>query len=99
MIFHAMELIRRNLNTFLRGNTTTGPDQAILGNIAFATPDNPHTNPDESAQVYISLVNVEEEQTLKNKQAIRASEIRPLAYVNPPLILNLYLLFASNHRD
>jgi Pvc16 N-terminal domain len=100
MIFQAMELIRRNLNTFLSNNTVVVPEPVVLKNIAFATPDSSGTpNVDESAQVYMSLVNVEEEMTLKNLSAVRQNEIRPLAYVNPPLYLNLYLLFSANHKD
>ena len=99
MIFQAMELIRRNLNAFLSNNTVVLPEPVVLKNIAFATPDSPGTALDESAQVYMSLVNIEEEQTLKNLSAVRQSEIRPLAYVNPPIYINLYLLFSANHKD
>jgi Pvc16 N-terminal domain len=99
MIFQAMELIRENLNAFLIANGATIPEPVILGNIAFATPDNPGTPIDESAQVYMSLVNVEEEATLRNQKAIRQSEIRPLAYVNPRTVVNLFLLFTANHKD
>lgn len=95
-----MELIRQNLNTFIAASIPlTNPEPVVLGNIAFATPDNPATAIDESAQIYLSLVNVEEELTYKNIGAVRQSEIRPLAYVNPPLHLNLFLLFSANHKD
>jgi hypothetical protein len=98
MIFQVMELIRQNLNAFLVAPGS--PDPVVLGNIAFATPDNPATPlADESAQVYMSLVNVEEEATLRNRGAVRQSDIRPLAYVNPPMIINLFLLFSANHKD
>ena len=98
MIFQVMELIRQNLNASL--SAPGSPDVVVLGNIAFATPDNPATPlVDESAQVYMSLVNVEEEASLRNQSAVRQSEIRPLAYVNPPMIINLFLLFTSNHKD
>ena len=97
MIFPVMELIRQNLNAFL--STPGGPDIVILGNIAFATPDNSGTPQDESAQIYMSLVNVEEEPTLRNQSAVRQTEIRPLAYTNPPMIINLFILFSANHKD
>ena len=98
MIFQVMELIRQNLNRFL--SPPGSPDSVILGNIAFSTPDNPGTNLiDESAQIYMSLVNVEEEPTLRNQSAVRHSEIRPMAYVNPPMIINLFVLFSANHKD
>jgi len=98
MIFPVMELIRQNLNAFL--SAPGSPDIVVLGNIAFATPDNPATPlVDESAQIYMSLVNVEEEPTLRNQSAVRQAEIRPMAYVNPPMIINLFLLFSANHKD
>jgi hypothetical protein len=99
MIFQAMELIRQNLNTFLSASGPVTPEPVILGNIAYATPDSPGGPVDESAQIYMSLVNVEEELTLKNQSAVRQSEIRPLAYVNPPIHVNLFLLFTANHKD
>jgi hypothetical protein len=97
MIFQVMELIRQNLNAFLSAPGT--PDSVVLGNIAFSTPDNPLTPADESAQIYMSLVNVEEEPTLRNQSALRQTEIRPLAYTNPPMIINLFILFSANHKD
>ena len=62
MIFQAMELIRQNLNAFIAasGGIPAVPEPVVLGNIAYATPDNPATPAvDESAQVYMSLVNVD----------------------------------------
>lgn len=96
-----MELIRQNLNAFIAASIPlSNPEPVVLGNIAFSTPDNPGTpGVDESAQIYISLVNVEEEQTFKNLSSVRQSEIRPFAYVNPPMYINLFLLFSANHKD
>lgn len=102
MIFQAMELIRQNLNAFIVASTgaVLNPEPVVLGNIAFATPDNPATpSMDESAQIYLSLVNVEEEASLRNLNAVRQTDIRPLAYVNPPMHINLFLLFCANHKD
>jgi hypothetical protein len=101
MLIQAMELIRQNLNAFITAAIPlSNPEPVVLGNIAFSTPDNPATGGvDESAQIYMSLVNIEEEATLKNLDAVRQSEIRPIAYVNPPVYINLFLLFSANHRD
>lgn len=103
MLFQTMELIRQNLNSFLRSfpNAPANMDAVVLGNIAYATPDNPGTPQDESAQIYMSLVNVEEEATLKNQSAIRQNEAAALSstYINPPLFVNLYLLFSANHHN
>ena len=47
--------------------------------------------------IIITVVNIEEESTLKNQSAIR----RPIAdraiYQNPPIYLNLYVLLTSNY--
>ncbi len=101
MLIQAMELIRQNLNAFIVASIPlSNPEPVVLGNIAFSTPDNPITaGVDESAQIYMSLVNVEEELTYKNQDSVRQSETRPLAYVNPPMYINLFLLFSANHRD
>ena len=100
MLFQAMELIRQNLNAFIVASIPlSNPEPVVLGNIAFSTPDVPGTPVDESAQIYMSLVNVEEELTFKNLDSVRQSEIRPLAYVNPPMYINLFLLFSANHKD
>jgi hypothetical protein len=101
MLIQAMELIRQNLNAFIKeAIPLSNPEAVVLGNIAFSTPDNPGTaGVDESAQIYMSLVNVEEEATFKNLDSVRQSEIRPLAYVNPPMYINLFLLFSANHKD
>lgn len=101
MLIQSMELIRQNLNAFISAAIPlSNPEPVILGNIAFSTPDNPGTTGlDESAQIYMSLVNVEEELSLKNLDSIRQSEIRPLAYVNPPMYINMFLLFSANHKD
>lgn len=101
MLIQVMELIRQNLNAFIAASIPlSNPEPVVLGNIAFPTPDNPGTpGVDESGQIYMSLVNVEEEQTFRNLDSVRQSEIRPLANVNPPLYINLFLLFSANHKD
>jgi hypothetical protein len=102
MLIQAMELIRQNLNTFIIATNPplNSEPVVVLGNIAFSTPDNPATSlVDESAQVYMTLVNVEEEPTFKNMDAVRQSEILPVVYVNPPMYVNLFLLFSANHKD
>jgi hypothetical protein len=104
MLYQSLELIRQNLDGFLKAQKSAPakPDQVVLGNIAFSTPDNPGMpNGDESAQLYMSLVNVEEEFTFKNQSAVRPNlaSSSGVSYINPPLHLNLYVLFTANHKD
>lgn len=97
MLFKALELIRLSLNHFLATNGNQ-EDAVILGNIAYALGDDPGTqNTDESARIYMTLVNVEEEQTFRTQPAVRRPETGSLA--NPPVHLNLYILFTANHKQ
>jgi len=45
----------------------------------------------------ISVVNVEEESTLKNQPAAKRNPPSRIIYENPPVYLNLYVLFTSNY--
>jgi hypothetical protein len=58
------------------------------------------TNGDKlSNNIVITVVNVEEESTLKNQPAYRhyQAPLGPTAYENAPVFLNLYVLFTSNY--
>ena len=47
--------------------------------------------------IVITLVNVEEESTLKNQPALRRPFVNTAQYQNPPVCLNLYVLFTCNY--
>ena len=47
--------------------------------------------------IVITLVNVEEESTLKNQSALRRPFQGSAIYENPPVNLNLYVLFSCNY--
>ena len=47
--------------------------------------------------IVITLVNVEEESTLKNQSALRRPFAGSAIYENPPVNLNLYVLFSCNY--
>lgn len=88
MIYPSMELIRQRLQDYI---TTSGLADAwpvILGNIAFA--------PSGGDGIYISLVNIEQDQTSRNTIGIR----QPGASLTPaPLTINLYILFTAHLAD
>jgi uncharacterized protein YfkK (UPF0435 family) len=50
-----------------------------------------------NSNVVVTLVNVEEESTLKNQPALKRPLINNAVYQNPPVFLNLYVLFTSNY--
>jgi hypothetical protein len=47
--------------------------------------------------IIITLVNIEEESTLKNQSALRRPFGEAAVYQNPPVYLNLYVLFTCNY--
>jgi Pvc16 N-terminal domain len=50
-----------------------------------------------AGHIVISVVNLEEESTLKNQPARRHNPPADTVYLNPPVYLNLYVLFTSNY--
>ena len=50
-------------------------------------------------QLVLSLLNVEEEQTMKNEPTFTRRSTTVVDYHNVPLNLNLYLLFSANYRN
>ena len=103
MLFRALEFTRINLNNYI--NEILDNDQGsqetyvLLGNIANTQDLSTTPNTDEREMVYISLVNVEEEYSLKNERAYHKNLNGSIDYQNPPVYANLYVLFSANHTD
>lgn len=91
MIFKALTLISSQLNEYIE--PLAGDAEVVIGNIAT------HEMPDQNGlndKVVISVINVEEEHTLKNytrDQKIGGT----VSYFHHPVHLNLFLLFAANY--
>lgn len=97
MISDTIALIRGELGRYMelnrRADDTITAADVVMDNIAVWETDN--TSNSLSNQVVISLVNVEEESTLKNgKHYIKNGLTGGTQYVNRPVHVNLYLLFA-----
>ncbi|MEM9916971.1 MAG: DUF4255 domain-containing protein [Bacteroidota bacterium] len=102
MIYQALNLIATELNAHLN---TIGPldmsndDDVQISNIAFfqsgVTPD-----PVINNKVVLTLLRIEEETVLKNVPAYRKNyATNQTEYKNPPVHLNLYLLFSINSNN
>lgn len=91
MILKALQLIIRQLNEYI--DSQGGPVEVVLGNVAMID-SQPQMNLEN--KVILSLVNIEEESTLKNNWSYNRIDNR-VQYSEPPVYLNLYLLFSSNH--
>ena len=95
MIGIALKLIRDELSDYLFRNKRPGDslakDDIILHNIALLESD---SSSDLSNKVVITLVNTEEESTLKNKTNVMRT-VNGIQYVEPAVFLNLYILVTA----
>lgn len=92
MIHDSLQLIVNELNAALKGNSSEDP--VFLGNIAQVESG----TSEAEKQIVLSLVNVEEESSLKNGPHHRLKDGKVI-YENRPVHLSLYLLFSANHKN
>src|SRR5690606_38823871 len=91
MISEAAIFIKDEVQRYLISRSVVSEEQVVLGNIALL----------ESLEVMadklvISVVNIEEEATLKNGQNYLKNPIRNnVESIQPPVYLNLYMLFSA----
>lgn len=91
MLLEALQIVENSLRTYL-AQCLVLEDAVILGNVAMVD-----QVPELENKLIISLVNIEEESSLKNARSIRASALTgKTTYHNAPVSLNLYLLFSAN---
>lgn len=94
MLFEALSIVRDELQYYIRTWGAGMPSaNVVLENVALL-----ETSGDTllSDAITISLVNIEEESTLKNTSHLRPNGTGGLAYTHAPIFLNLYLLFCAN---
>jgi hypothetical protein len=93
MIDKVLILITSQLNQYIQ--PIVGGDEVVLGNIALSE------SPDQNAlkdKVVVSVVNVEEESTLKNSNPV-TKQAASATYKHPPVYLNLYVLFCAHYPN
>jgi hypothetical protein len=100
MIFDAMKLIQAALQQYIlevEQSPNANQEVVILDNIAMAE-DLGGNRENLNERVVMSLVNLQEEVTLKNESYHRLENGRTV-YRNPPIQLNLFILFSVLHRE
>lgn len=85
MIFEVLQIITEDLNDYL------GENAVALANIAMS--DGEGNSPGNSPDISLSLINLQEEFTLKNTPNNYISGTT-VSYKNPKVYLNLYVLFS-----
>jgi hypothetical protein len=99
MLFDALKIIQGAFQAYVsevEGSTTTD-NLVVLDNIALAE-DLGGTRESLDGKIVMSLVNIQEETTLKNTSSYRQENGRTI-YKNPPVHLNLFVLFSVLHRE
>ena len=99
MIANALRLIVDEVNQYINSlePNRTGPDVVELGHIALADSAE-QARGGTLDRVILSLVNLEEEKRLKNNgRKVKVGDNVQLS--NPPINLNLYLLFSASILD
>jgi hypothetical protein len=90
MIDTALLLLRNELSNFLTGKD---PANVVIDNIGLLETANGNTL---TENIVLTLVNIEEESALKNQPALKRPFASSATYENPPVYLNLYVLFTCN---
>lgn len=105
MIYQALKLISIELNDYLNTLVDTDDDLVVLGNIGMIESKTEvgggsgGTAPLED-KILLTLVNIQEENTLKNLPAHRVDSFnKHTEYRNPTVNLNLYVLFSVTSNN
>jgi hypothetical protein len=91
MIESALLLLRNELINFLTGKD---PANVVVDNIGLLETANGNSL---TENIVITLVNIEEESALKNQAQQKRPFNKSAVYQNPPVYLNLYILFTCNY--
>ncbi|MEL6655234.1 MAG: DUF4255 domain-containing protein [Bacteroidota bacterium] len=93
IIHTALTLIQAELDQYVQRQLQQPADTVVLGNVAMIESEG--NNVDLLNKAIITLVNIEEESTLKNVPHHRITN-GSVRYENPPVVLNLYILVSAN---
>jgi len=100
MISHALTIIMNELNKHLVDNYGSTDPQVRLGNLAEGFPSNSGSSNTEKDKLCISVVNIEEEKTLKNlPNHVNDNTTLKATYENPPVYLNFLILLSATHSS
>lgn len=100
MISHALSIVANELNRHLEQAYGADPPPVELGNLAEVVATNTGSSAFPRDRLYLSLVNISEEKTLKNlPNYVRNDTTLRVTYENPPVYLNLQILLVATHQN
>lgn len=92
MIDKALSLLREELQNYI--TLSIGSADVVVDNIGLLETSNSDSL---TKRIVITLVNVEEESTLKNSSTVKKGLSTVALYQNAPVFLNLYVLVTCNY--
>ena len=92
MIDKAISLLKSELQSYI--NIKDASVNVVVDNIGLFETSKGDTL---TNSIVVTLVNIEEESTLKNQPALKRPFTDKATYENPPVYLNLYVLFTCNY--
>lgn len=100
MIHEAVSLVRKEIVTYFSVNGYTlsdADDIVVIENIGLFDSSTSGVNLDD--KIVLTVVNIEEESTLKNSAFVRKDPGSNARYINAPVYLNLYLLITACNKS
>lgn len=99
MIHESLKFLAEEVNKYLnlKVPNPTSQTRLVVSNISVAGETASSVTPDPKDQAVLSLVNVEEDKVAKQQENYVKSDLTTV-YKNPPLYLNLYILFSMNRN-
>lgn len=100
MLADLLALLIRELNQYIAridGGAVGTPSGAIFGNIAWL--DRTEFSTELENRLVVTLVNLQEEASLKNGKTFTNTPDGRINYVNVPVHMNLFILFSANYRN
>jgi len=92
MIDKAILLLRDELQSYI--NLRDASVNVVIDNIGLFETSKGDTL---TNNIVITVVNIEEESTLKNQPSLKRPFTHHAVYINPPIFINLYVLFTCNY--
>ncbi len=103
MINESLQFLATEINNYLNNKVPSvdiNVARLVVSNISLAAENLPADtiSPEMKGKAVLSLVNVEEDRISKQQENYIKSDIKTI-YKNPPVYINLYVLFAMNRKS
>jgi hypothetical protein len=97
MINEALVFVAAELNSFLKSTFSVAEDKVTIASIVNIDGSVPVKNLDK---IVITLINIEHETSIRNMPSIKVNQAsKTSVHINPPLHINLSLLFSASFTD